>query len=220
VSTGSPPATTDPPFVPLRRSGWPTKRSPRWALAAGTVLLVAAVLVGLSHRPTNGERAADLRGLLSTLNTDIESCSGGVGDALRVLNAIDTGSSHDVATAINLANLGSQNCSPANSQPLDDLTGVQVPESLASYHLQAAVTDLIDWAAPDAAQVQADVATVLTERGKPSEPNARRALSVDLRRLRAQRAKVYAALAPAIKALSPQLTPPILWVTARPPNSY
>jgi hypothetical protein len=213
-------STTDPPFVPLRKSGWPTRRSPRWAFVAGAVLLLIGVLVGLSHRPTKGERATDLRGLLSTLNTDIESCSGGVGDALRVLNAIDSGSSHDVQTAINLANLGSANCSPANNQQLDDLTGVQVPESLDSYNLQAAVTDLINWAAPDAVRVQADVATVLTDRGRPAESAAVRTLSLDLRKLRAQRAVVFAALAPAIKALSPQSAPPILWVTARPPNSY
>lgn len=213
-------STTDPPFVPLRKSGWPTRRSPRWVLAAGAGLLAIGIAIGLSHHPTKGERATDLRGLLSTLNTDIESCSGGVGDALRVLNAIDSGSSHDVATAISLANLGATNCSPANSQQLDDLTGVQVPESLASYHLQAAVTDLINWAVPDAAQVQTDVATVLTDRGQPTEPTAMRTLRLDLRKLRAQRALVYAALAPAIKALSPQSRPPRLWVTARPPNSY
>src|SRR5260370_35136308 len=114
--------TTEPPYVPIRRSGWPTKRSPRWACAAGAGLLLIAVLVGLSRRPTNGQRAADLRGLLSTLNTDIESCSGGVGDALRVLNAIDSGSSHDVATAIKLATLGAANSSPANTQLLHDTT--------------------------------------------------------------------------------------------------
>jgi hypothetical protein len=213
-------STTDPPFVPLRKSGWPTRRSPRWAFAAGAVIVVIGVLVGLSHHPTNGQRGTDLRGLLSTLNADIESCAGGVGDALRVLNAIDSGASHDVGTAISLANLGASNCSPANNQQLDDLTAVQVPESLASYHLQAAVTDLIDWAAPDAAQVQTDVAIVLTDRGKPSEAAAARKLAVDLARLRAQRAKVYAVLAPAIKALSPQSVPPRLWVIARPPNSY
>ena len=213
-------STSDPPFVPLRKSGWPARRSPRWAFAAGAALLLIGVAIGLSHHPTNGQRATDLRGLLSTLNTDIESCSGGVGDALSVLKAIDSGSSHDVSTAISLANLGSANCSPANNQQLDDLTGVQVPESLASYHLAAAVTDLINWAAPDAAQVQADVATVLTNRGKAAESAAVRTLSVDLRKLRAQRAVVYAALAPAIKALSPGSTPPMLWVAARPPNSY
>lgn len=213
-------ATTDPPFVPIRKSGWPARRSPRWAIAAVVVLLLIGVAVGLSHRPTNGQRASDLQGLLSTLNTDIESCSGGVGDALRVMNAIQAGTSHQVATAIGLADLGGANCSPANNEQLDDLTGVQVPESLASYHLQAAVTGLIDWAAPDAARVQYDVATVLTDRGKPAESAAIARLDKDLRRLRAQRSVVYAALAPAIKALSPKSTPPMLWVTARPPNSY
>ena len=213
-------ATTDPPFVPIRRSGWPTRRSPRWALAAVVVLALIGVAVGLSHRPTSGERAADLRSLLAALNSDVESCSGGVGDALRVMNAIQDGSSHDVTTAINLATEGAANCSPANNELLDDLTGVQVPESLNSYHLQAAVTDLIDWAAPDAARVQSDVATVLTDRGKPGESAAIARLGYDLRKLRAQRAVVYAALAPAIKALSPHSVPPRLWVTARPPNSY
>ena len=213
-------ATTDPPFVPIRRSGWPTRRSPRWVFAAVAVLALIGVAVGLSHRPTSGERAADLKSLLAALNTDVESCSGGVGDALRVMNAIQDGSSRDVTTAINLASEGAANCSPANNELLDDLTGVQVPESLNSYHLQAAVTDLIDWAAPDAARVQSDVATVLTDRGKPGESAAIARLGYDLRKLRAQRAVVYAALAPAIKALSPHSVPPRLWVTARPPNSY
>ena len=213
-------ATTDPPFVPLRRSGWPTRRSPRWAFACAAVLVLIAVAVGLSHHPTSGERATDLKGLLTTLNSDIESCSGGVGDALRVMNAIQDGTSHQVATAINLADLGAQNCSPANNELLDDLTGVQVPESLASYNLQNAVTDLINWAAPDAANVQSDVATVLTDRGKPAESAATAQLAKDLRKLRAQRAVVYAALAPAVKALSPRSALPTLWVTARPPNSY
>src|SRR5580704_6944932 len=122
-----PTVTTDPPFVPLRTSGWPSRRAPRWAFAVGAILLVGAVLVGLSHRPTSGERASDLRALISTLNTDVESCSGGVGDALRVLTAIETGASHDVNTAIGLASLGAANCSPANNEELDDLTGVQVP---------------------------------------------------------------------------------------------
>jgi|SRR5580658_9441367 hypothetical protein len=206
---------TEPPFVPIRGSGWPTRRTPRWAFIAGPVLLVIAVAVGLSHHPSNGERASDLRGLLAELNTDIESCSGGVGDALRIVNT-----SHNVATAINLADLGAANCSPANNMELDDLTSVQVPESLDSYNLQAGVIDLINWAAPDAADVQADVATVLTDRGQRSEPAAQAALRLALGKLRAQRAVVYAAFAPAIKALSPHSALPTLWVTARPPDSY
>lgn len=203
-----------------RQPGWPSRRSPRWAFAVAAVFAAIGVTVGLSHRPTSGERASDLRSLLRALNTDVESCSGGVGDALRVMNAIQDGTSHDVATAINLAADGAANCSPANNELLDDLTGVQVPESLASYHLQAAVTALIDWAAPDAGRVQSDVAAVLADRGKPAERAAIARLGQDLRKLRTQRAVVYAALAPAIKALSPGSAPPRLWVTARPPNSY
>ena len=97
---------------------------------------------------------------------------------------------------------------------------MQVPESLDSYHLQAAVKDLIDWAAPDAGQVQSDVAKVLSQRGKPGEQAAEAALARDLSKLRQQRAVVYGALRPAISALSPRSKPPVLWVTARPSNSY
>jgi hypothetical protein len=201
---------TDSPSVPLRARGWPTKRSPRWVIGAGAVLLVIAVAIGLAHRPTHGERASDLRGLLSTVTTDVESCSGGVRESLYVLHQIDSGASHDMATALNVANTGSANCSPANNEQLDDLTSVQVPESLDSYHLVGAVDALIDWTAPNAINVQADVATVLSDRGKPSEAAAVATLNRDLAKLNRQRALVYADFAPAIKALSPHSKPPLL----------
>ena len=202
---------TDPPYVPLRRSGWPTRRAPRWAIGAGALLLAAAIAVGLSHRPTTGQRATDFRSLLRQLNTDIESCSGGVRESLFVLHRIDAGTSTDLKTAVNVANTASANCSPANNELLDDLTTVQAPESLASYHLQAAVTALIDWSAPHAGQVAADVATVLADRGQPAETADRAALRVALRKLDAQRAVVYAALEPAIRSLSPASAPPTLY---------
>ncbi len=204
-------ARTDPPYVPVRRGGWPTRRAPRWVMAAGAVLLTAAVAVGLSHRPTTGQRAADLRGLLHQLNADIESCSGGVRESLFVLHKIDAGTSRDVRTAVNVASTASANCSPANNELLDDLTSAQTPESLASYHLQAAITALIDWAAPNAQRVAADVATILSDRGRPAEAGDRAALSQALRKLDAQRSVVYAALEPAIRALSPASAPPALY---------
>jgi hypothetical protein len=202
---------TDPPYIPLRRSGWPSRRAPRWVLAAGAVLLAAAVAVGLSHRPTTGQRATDLRGLLHQLSADIESCSGGVRESLFVLHRIDAGTSQDVKTAVNVASTASANCSPANNELLDDLTTAQTPESLASYRLQAAITALIDWAAPRAEQATADVATILSDRGKPAEAADRAALRQALRKLDAQRAVVYAALEPAIRALSPSSAPPTLY---------
>ena len=204
------PPRTEPPYIPIRRTAWPGRRTPRWAIAGLVVLLAVAVAVGLSHRPSRSQRGVDLRTFLHNLTLEVQSCAGGVRESLYVLHAIDTGASHDVATALNVADTGSANCSPANNEQLSNLTGEQVPESLSSYHLQPAVTDLVDWAAPDAANVQADVAAVLSSRGKPGEAAARARLTRDLRTLDTQRAKVYAVLDPAIRALSPGAAAPVL----------
>ena len=96
------------------------------------------------------------------MNTDIESCAGGVSESLTALRAIQAGTSHDVKTAVSIAAIGVQNCSPANSMPMDDLVQYQPPESLASFHLDQTVNDLITWGFPDAQRVQSDVATLLT----------------------------------------------------------
>jgi hypothetical protein len=205
------PLRTEPPYVPIRTSGWPgRRRSPRWLVPAGAILLAIAVAVALAHRPSHQERATDLRDFLHTMTYDIESCAGGVHDSMTVLQAIDSGASHDVSTAATVANTGAANCSPANNELIDDLENYEVQESLASYHLQNAVAGLITWAAPDAEQVQADVATVLTARGTPAEASDRAALQRALGKLDAQRAVVSKALTPAIRSLSPHATAPVL----------
>lgn len=202
---------TDPPYIPIRRGGWPSRRSPKWAFAAGAVLLVIGIAIGLAHRPTAGQRATDLRNFLHTLTTDVQSCSGGVRESLYVLHRIDNGTSHDVKTAVKVARTASANCSPANNELLADLTQVQPTESLAGYHLGHAVTALIDWSAPRAGQVAADVATVLTSRGQPGEAAARATLAADERKLDRQRSVFERALAPAIRAIDPGAKPPTLY---------
>ena len=202
---------TDPPHIPIRSGGWPARRSPKWVFAAGAVLLAVGIAVALTHRPTAGQRMADLRGFLNKLTTDVQSCSGGVRESFYVLRQIDNGTSHDLKTAEKVANTAAANCSPANNELLDDLTSVQPPESLASYHLARAVTALIDWSAPRAGQVAADVATVLAKRGQPGEAAARAALAADQRKLERQRTVVDHALAPAIRALDPAAAPPVLY---------
>jgi hypothetical protein len=200
-----------PAYVPIRMTAWPTRRVPRWVIGAGAVLLAVAVAVGLSHRPTAGQRAADLRSFLNQLTTDVESCSGGVRESLFVLRQIDTGASHDLPTALRVARTAAANCSPANNELLAALTAAQPPESLASYHLGISVKALIDCAAPDAQRVAADAATVLAKRGTPAEPQARSALRAALSKLDAQRSVVYAALRPAINSLDPTSAPPVLY---------
>ena len=76
--------TTDPaPYVPIRRSGWPVRRTPMWILLALVVLAGAGVLVSLSHRPSNAQQTTDLNGYLKDMNAAIESCAGGVRESRR-----------------------------------------------------------------------------------------------------------------------------------------
>jgi hypothetical protein len=210
------PPDGNPPYVPIRRSSWPTgpawptHRAPRWLLLAAVLVVAGALLVALVHRPSQAQRAADLRGFVSDMNADIESCAGGVSDSMTALRQIRSGASHDVATAVSIAHTGAANCSPANNELLDDLESYQVTESLASFGLSAVVSGLVDWAAPDALDVQTDVARVLAAPTPQAKIKATAALRQAQRKLDAQRAKVDAIVASASRALSAHVAPPRL----------
>jgi hypothetical protein len=196
-------------------SGWghpgqSSRRIPRVAYLAGVAFLAIAVAVALVHRPSRSERAADLSGFLQTMNADIESCAGGVGESLTALRAIRAGASHDVTDAITVAGTGASNCSPANNELLDDLEGYEVPESLDSFHLQNAVTGLVAWAAPDAEQVQADVAVVLAARTPQARAAGQAALARALRKLNAERAATDSVINSAISSLTVRAAAPRL----------
>ena len=206
----SPPVRTDPPYVPIRHTRWATRRTPRWVLLAIAVVLVGTVLVALVHKPSTSERASDLRGFLGDMRYDIQSCAGGVRDSLTALRQIESGASHDTGTAVYIANTGAANCSPANNELLDDLISYQVTESLASFRLNRAVTGLVTWAAPDAIDVQADVARVLRAPDAQAKATDMAALQQALRTLDAQRAAVYAIIKAASTSLSAHATPPSL----------
>ncbi|MBO0810003.1 MAG: hypothetical protein J2P32_17035 [Actinobacteria bacterium] len=192
------PARTGPPHVPLRHGGWPVHRTPRWLLLAGVLVVAAAVLVGLAVHPSRAQRATDMNDFLRSMTTGIQSCAGGVRESLTVLRAIDTGTSHDRATAIRVASYGAKNCSPANNSQLADLTQYQVHESLARFHLNRAVDGLVTWAFPYAQRVQNDVADVLRARAPARADRAK--LQRDLRDLDGQRAQVLAVIRPAVRA--------------------
>ncbi|HUA31712.1 MAG TPA: hypothetical protein VMC03_22735 [Streptosporangiaceae bacterium] len=205
------PVRTDPPYVPIRRTRWATRRTPLWLLVAIAVLVVGGVLVGLSRTPSAGQRASDLRGFLGDVNYDIESCAGGVSESLNALQQVESGASRDVSTAAYIANTGAANCSPANNEQIDDLENYQVTESLASFHLARVVTGLVNWAAPDAENVQSDVALVLNNLGNPqAKAQDTAALQKAVRKLNAQRAAVDAIMNSAIRSLSAHASPPKL----------
>jgi hypothetical protein len=196
-----------PPYVPIRQSGWSARRTPRLAFVAGAVLIACAVLVGLVHRPSTAERAADLRGFVSDMRADIGSCAADVGASLTALREIETGASHDIATARLIATSGASDCLPANDELIDDLIQYQVPESLASFRLNRVVSGLVVWANPDAARVQADVADVLTARGTAAKASAQTALQTALRALNARRAAVDSIISSASRSLSARARP-------------
>jgi hypothetical protein len=205
------PMTTGPTGgMPTRRTGWPVLRTPRWMLAGAAVLVVGLTLAALSHHPSTAERVTDLRGVVQELNTDIESCAGGVSESLTALREIQSGASHDVKTAVSIATTGAANCSPANNMQMDDLVEYQPPESLASFHLDQTVNDLVTWGFPDAQRVQADVATLLTA----STPTAISAATAQLQRdqgvLDAERATIYGMISAASRSLSADVAPPPL----------
>jgi hypothetical protein len=195
---------------PTRRSGWPVLRTPRWMLAGGTALVAGLTLAALPHHPSTSQRATDLRGVVQTLNTDIQSCAGGVSESLTALQEIQSGASHDVKTAVSIASTGAANCSPANSMPMDDLVQYQPPESLSSFHLDTTVNDIVTWAFPDAQRVQADVATLLAARTPPAITADTAALRRDQRVLDAERATIDGLIDAASKSLSAGVAPPAL----------
>ena len=196
--------------IASRPSGWPVLRTPRWLLAAGVVLVAGLALAAIPHRPSTAQRATDLRGMVHDLTTDSESCAGGVSDSITALRAIQSGASSDVATAVKIANTAAANCSPANSMPMEDLVQYQAPGSLASFHLQTAVNDLVTWGFPLAQRVQTDVATLVTARAPDAVKRASARLRTDQRALDAQRARIDRLINAASTSLSAHVAPPSL----------
>jgi hypothetical protein len=198
---------------PSHATGWPVRRTPRWVLLAAVAVLAITAVVALVHKPSRAERASDLRGFLQEVTTDIESCAGGVGESLTALHEVqteDSGSSGDDSDAISIARQGAANCSPANNEQIDDLENYQVPESLDSFQLAGVVTGLVDWAAPDAEQVQADIAQVLTAASPRAKIRAETTLSHALSTLDAERSAVDTVMNAAIESLAVHASPPRL----------
>jgi hypothetical protein len=203
---------TNPPYVPIRSSRWPVRRTPRWAYGVGLVVIVGVVLVSLVHKPSTAERASDMRGFLTSVNTDIESCAGGVGESLTALRDVQSGQNTpgDVSKAISVAQQGAANCSPANNEQIDDLENYQVPESLDSYRLIGVVTGLINWAAPDAQNVMNDIASVLQAKTPAAKASAQADLAKAVKKLDTERAAVDSVMNHAIKSLAMKASPPTL----------
>jgi uncharacterized phage infection (PIP) family protein YhgE len=190
----STPATTDPPYVPIRSGGWPVRRTPLWLLAVVVLLVGGIVLTSLSHKPSHAQQAGDLNAYMKDMNAGIESCAGGVTESQQALSAVESGAATDLQTAVKLVNYNAANCSPANNEPLADLTQYQVTESLASFRLQECTNDFVTWTFPYAMQAQVDMVSVMTAPSASARAAANAKLAKDLGKLDAERAAIYSIL--------------------------
>ena len=207
------PTRTDPPYVPIRTSRWaPHQKAPRWLLIAGALIVAGIVLVALTQKPSRSERAGDLNGVLKDMTADIQSCAGGVGESFSALHRVQAGenSAKNVRATIKIARYGAYNCSPANNELLADLTQYQVTESLAAFHLETAVNELVTWAFPYAQRVQNDVANQLGAQDAAKRQQYTAALQRDTNDLNRQRDKIDRILTRAIAATGATARPPRL----------
>ncbi|HET9080714.1 MAG TPA: hypothetical protein VFO01_09395 [Trebonia sp.] len=196
--------------VQTGRTGWPVVRTPKWMWGGGALLVGGLVLAAIPHHPSASQRATDLQNVVSSMTTGIESCAGGINDSMTALRAIQAGTSHNVSTAVKIANDGAANCSPANSMPMDDLVQYQVPESLATFNLQSTINDLVTWGFPLAQNVQLDIGKLDAATTPAEKAAATATLHKDQQVLDAQRAKIDNAIKAADTALSANVAPPNL----------
>jgi hypothetical protein len=186
------PTKTEPPFVPLRHTGWATRRTPLWVFAAIIVLIGGVVVVSLSHKPSQSERASDLTGYFNDVNAGVESCAGGVRDSLTVYRSVLGGDKANLSPAVGILTYNAQNCSPANNEPLSDFANYQVTESLAQFPLDTADNDVLTWAFPDAMNAQQDMLAVLQAGTPAARAKAQASLNAALAAMDTQRTAIYA----------------------------
>jgi hypothetical protein len=183
------PTQTEPPFVPLRRSGWATRRTPLWLFGALAVVVVAGFLVALSVRPSPSERAADLRGYFGDVSTGVGSCAAGLRDSMTSVQAVLGGDVAELGTAKSIVGYGASNCQVATNESLSDFDNYQVSESLDSLNLDTADNDVITWAF-DATTYQQDLLAALAAANGPARAKAEALAQPALTALNAERATI------------------------------
>jgi hypothetical protein len=209
------PTHTEPPYLPLRRGRWATKRTPLWVFAVLAVLAIGVGIVSLSHKPSQAQRATDLRGYFGDVSTGVGSCAAGVQGSESAYAQVLGGDTAQAKTALSIFAYGGSNCTVASNEALNDFANYQVTESLAGLNLDAADNDVITWAF-DADSVQDGMSAVLTAATPAAKANAEATLAAANGKLNAERATIDAIWNAAKKATSsgaaftslPAWTPP------------
>jgi hypothetical protein len=181
------PTQTQPPFIPLRRSGWATRRTPLWVFAVLAVAAAGVFLVSLSHKPSSSQRASDLTAYFADVKSGIGSCAAGLHDSENAYGQVLGGDTANAKTARAIFTYGANNCTLASNESLTDFAGYQVTESLASYNLDTADNGVITWSF-DSTAVQQDMTAVLGAATPSARSSAQATLQAATAKLDAQRA--------------------------------
>ena len=185
------PTQTEPPFVPLRHTGWATKRTPLWVFAVLAVAAVGVLLVSLSHKPSETQRASDLAGYFGDVRAGIGSCAAGMHDSENAYGQVLGGDTAQTKTAESIFTYGGSNCTLAGNEALTDFGSYQVTESLASFNLDTADNDVITWSF-DSTAAQQDMLAVLRATTPAARASAQATLKTAIGTLDAQRAAIDA----------------------------
>jgi hypothetical protein len=185
------PTQTQPPFIPLRRSGWATRRTPLWVFAVLVIAAAGVFLVSLSHKPSPSQRASDLAAYFKDVKGGIGSCAAGLHDSENAYGQVLAGDTAHAKAARGIFTFGANNCTLAGNQALTDFAGYQVTEALASYNLDAADNDVITWSF-DSTAVQQDMTAVLDAATSAARSTAQATLRTAIAKLDAQRADLDA----------------------------
>src|ERR1700744_1713501 len=172
------PTQTEPPFVPLRHGRWATRRTPLWVFAALAVAAIGVVLVSLSHKPSQSQRASDLAGYFGDVKAGIGSCAAGLHDSEGAYGQLLSGKAALNKNAESVFTYGGSNCTLASNQALTDFANYQVTESLASFNLDTADNDVISWSF-DSTTVQTDLLTVLNNNAPGPRTSAQSKMKAD-----------------------------------------
>ncbi|HEX3517061.1 MAG TPA: hypothetical protein VHT26_23975 [Trebonia sp.] len=183
------PTQTEPPFVPLRHGGWATRRTPLWVFAALAVIAIGVVLVSLSHKPSQSQRASDLAGYFGDVKAGIGSCAAGLSNSESAYGQLLSGKAVLNTNAESVFTYGESNCTVAGNQALTDFADYQVTESLASFNLDTADNDVITWSF-DSTAVQTDMLAVLQATNPAAKAGAQAKLRADLATLDKQRGAI------------------------------
>jgi hypothetical protein len=180
-----------------------------WVFAFIAVAVAGVVLVSLSHRPSQSQRASDLAKYFGDVKGGIGSCAAGLHDSENAYGQVIAGDTAHAATARAIFTFGANNCTLAGNQALTDFAGYQVSEVLSSYNLDTADNDVITWSF-DSTAVQQDMTAVLGAATPTARSAAQATLKTAIAKLDAQRAALDAIWTAAQKATGASAAIPAL----------